>query len=277
MIALGERFEGGVAATIAEHGLPWSVTRLGCRAEYMFSAAPAADRRRGRRGARRRARRPAPPLHAQPRRPDDAVSHDGADVARDRPRRTSTATPRRSPRPRPSSPARPVAERPRTIRDRAPLAQRRPVSPSSSFLATSKTRVLSRTPSSRASAGRWTVTGTLTAVCPGVVQSRRKCSGELATGKTPGAAELVVGLDPEPAGLVIGGDDHQGVRVVALIARQHRRDPVELLAGREQQPRAVLVAGVVDLVDLDRHEEAARGYRSMISSALATISCSGTA
>ncbi len=40
MIALGERFEGAVAATIAEHGLPWSVTRLGCRAEYMFQAAP---------------------------------------------------------------------------------------------------------------------------------------------------------------------------------------------------------------------------------------------
>ena len=38
MIALGERFESGVAATIAEHGLPWSITRLGCRAEYMFAA-----------------------------------------------------------------------------------------------------------------------------------------------------------------------------------------------------------------------------------------------
>jgi len=40
MIALGKRFEGGVARTIAERGLPWSVTRLGCRAEYMFSATP---------------------------------------------------------------------------------------------------------------------------------------------------------------------------------------------------------------------------------------------
>lgn len=40
MIALGERFEGAVAATIAEHDLPWSVTRLGCRAEYMFQARP---------------------------------------------------------------------------------------------------------------------------------------------------------------------------------------------------------------------------------------------
>ena len=40
MISLGERFERGVADGIAEHGLPWSVTRLGCRAEYMFSASP---------------------------------------------------------------------------------------------------------------------------------------------------------------------------------------------------------------------------------------------
>ena len=38
MIALGERFESAVAGLIAEHGLPWQVTRLGCRAEYMFAA-----------------------------------------------------------------------------------------------------------------------------------------------------------------------------------------------------------------------------------------------
>ena len=37
MIALAERFEAAVAAAIAEHGLPWQVTRLGCRAEYMFA------------------------------------------------------------------------------------------------------------------------------------------------------------------------------------------------------------------------------------------------
>jgi glutamate-1-semialdehyde 2,1-aminomutase len=37
MVALGERFEQGVAEKIAEHDLPWSVTRLGCRSEYMFS------------------------------------------------------------------------------------------------------------------------------------------------------------------------------------------------------------------------------------------------
>ena len=36
MIALGERFEEGVASVIAEHGLPWHVTRLGCRVEYLF-------------------------------------------------------------------------------------------------------------------------------------------------------------------------------------------------------------------------------------------------
>jgi len=36
MIALGERFEEGVASVIEEHGLPWHVTRLGCRVEYLF-------------------------------------------------------------------------------------------------------------------------------------------------------------------------------------------------------------------------------------------------
>ncbi|MFL5934129.1 MAG: transaminase [Gaiellaceae bacterium] len=36
MIALGERFERGVAGAIERHGLPWHVTRLGCRVEYLF-------------------------------------------------------------------------------------------------------------------------------------------------------------------------------------------------------------------------------------------------
>jgi glutamate-1-semialdehyde 2,1-aminomutase len=36
MIALGERFERGVAETIEREGLPWHVTRLGCRVEYLF-------------------------------------------------------------------------------------------------------------------------------------------------------------------------------------------------------------------------------------------------
>jgi glutamate-1-semialdehyde 2,1-aminomutase len=37
MIGLGERFEAGVTGAIAESGAPWHVTRLGCRAEYLFS------------------------------------------------------------------------------------------------------------------------------------------------------------------------------------------------------------------------------------------------
>ena len=36
MIGLGERFEAGVAEVIERHGLPWHVTRLGCRVEYLF-------------------------------------------------------------------------------------------------------------------------------------------------------------------------------------------------------------------------------------------------
>jgi len=36
MIALGERFEAGVAEVIERHDLPWHVTRLGCRVEYLF-------------------------------------------------------------------------------------------------------------------------------------------------------------------------------------------------------------------------------------------------
>jgi glutamate-1-semialdehyde 2,1-aminomutase len=40
MIALGERFESGVAQVIERHGLPWHVTRLGCRVEYLFRPDP---------------------------------------------------------------------------------------------------------------------------------------------------------------------------------------------------------------------------------------------
>ncbi len=40
MIPMAERFERGVAATIAGARLPWHVTRLGCRAEYQFRATP---------------------------------------------------------------------------------------------------------------------------------------------------------------------------------------------------------------------------------------------
>ena len=37
---LAERFTDGVAGVIAEHGLPWHVQRLGCRAEYWFCPPP---------------------------------------------------------------------------------------------------------------------------------------------------------------------------------------------------------------------------------------------
>jgi glutamate-1-semialdehyde 2,1-aminomutase len=36
MIALGERFEAGVQRVIDDYSLPWHVTRLGCRVEYLF-------------------------------------------------------------------------------------------------------------------------------------------------------------------------------------------------------------------------------------------------
>jgi glutamate-1-semialdehyde 2,1-aminomutase len=36
MTKLGARFEAGVQAAIDRHGLPWHVTRLGCRVEYLF-------------------------------------------------------------------------------------------------------------------------------------------------------------------------------------------------------------------------------------------------
>ena len=39
-VPLAGRFAAGVQATIDAHGLPWHVTRLGCRAEYGFSAPP---------------------------------------------------------------------------------------------------------------------------------------------------------------------------------------------------------------------------------------------
>ena len=38
MITLAERFEDGVAGVISRYGLPWSVTRLGARAEYRFAS-----------------------------------------------------------------------------------------------------------------------------------------------------------------------------------------------------------------------------------------------
>src|SRR6201995_2547772 len=38
MITLAERFAAGVEGVIRRHGLPWSVSRLGARAEYRFAA-----------------------------------------------------------------------------------------------------------------------------------------------------------------------------------------------------------------------------------------------
>jgi glutamate-1-semialdehyde aminotransferase len=38
MIALGERFEGGVRSVVESRELPWHVVRLGCRVEYLFRA-----------------------------------------------------------------------------------------------------------------------------------------------------------------------------------------------------------------------------------------------
>ena len=46
MIPLAERWTAGVEEVIAAHGVPWHVTRLGCRAEYHFLPSPAADRAR---------------------------------------------------------------------------------------------------------------------------------------------------------------------------------------------------------------------------------------
>ena len=40
MIPLAERWTTGVAKAIVDEGLPWHVTRLGCRAEYLFAAEP---------------------------------------------------------------------------------------------------------------------------------------------------------------------------------------------------------------------------------------------
>jgi glutamate-1-semialdehyde 2,1-aminomutase len=40
MIPMAKRWTLGVQEVIAEFGVPWHVTRLGCRAEYLFSAQP---------------------------------------------------------------------------------------------------------------------------------------------------------------------------------------------------------------------------------------------
>ena len=40
MIPPAERWTAGVQKTIDDFGVPWHVTRLGCRAEYQFSTTP---------------------------------------------------------------------------------------------------------------------------------------------------------------------------------------------------------------------------------------------
>jgi glutamate-1-semialdehyde 2,1-aminomutase len=40
MIPMAERWTRGVQQTIGEFGVPWHVTRLGCRAEYLFCSTP---------------------------------------------------------------------------------------------------------------------------------------------------------------------------------------------------------------------------------------------
>jgi glutamate-1-semialdehyde 2,1-aminomutase len=40
MVPMAERWTNGVAQAIADSGLSWHVTRLGCRAEYMFGPKP---------------------------------------------------------------------------------------------------------------------------------------------------------------------------------------------------------------------------------------------
>ncbi len=40
MIPMAERWTAGVQKAIGDFGLPWNVTRLGCRAEYLFAATP---------------------------------------------------------------------------------------------------------------------------------------------------------------------------------------------------------------------------------------------
>ena len=40
MFSMAERWTAGVAQCVADSGVPWHVTRLGCRAEYLFSPRP---------------------------------------------------------------------------------------------------------------------------------------------------------------------------------------------------------------------------------------------
>ena len=81
MIPLAERWTAGIEKAIAEFDVPWHVTRLGCRAEYLFSRDRPATVRSSRRDGFR-----AGALHAsvrdEPRNSAHAIPQHGLDVAR---------------------------------------------------------------------------------------------------------------------------------------------------------------------------------------------------
>ena len=80
-IPLAGRFADGVRDAVAQHGLGWNVTQLGCRAEYRFQPRARAQRHRGARRGRPRTRALPAPARAQPRRAAHAVPQHGADGA----------------------------------------------------------------------------------------------------------------------------------------------------------------------------------------------------
>ena len=84
MIPAAERWTAGVEKAIAEFGVPWHVTRLGCRAEYQFSPHAAKKRHRGPRCDGFRTGTIHASLCHESRHPAHAVSQHGADVAADR-------------------------------------------------------------------------------------------------------------------------------------------------------------------------------------------------
>ena len=87
MIPMAERWTDGVAKAIAEFDLPWNVTRLGCRAEYLFASRDSAQRHPGARRHGLRARALHAPLRHESRNSAHTFPQHGADVAHDRQRR----------------------------------------------------------------------------------------------------------------------------------------------------------------------------------------------
>ena len=96
MVGLGERFEEGVQAMIDSRELPWHVTRIGCRVEYLFRADEAKNGAQAAAGQDEELDTLDPPLHAEPRHPHDPVpQHVLMSPATPLPR-TWTGTPRSS-------------------------------------------------------------------------------------------------------------------------------------------------------------------------------------